>query len=135
MILWLDDDNDSSLMGYLDEIRDNNYLVKRSQTPDEFFNDLNKNYRNVQLIIMDIMIPTGNKITPEESKSGLITGQCVINKIKQDNLTTNIPILILTVVERQEANTWATERNIPYLIKSKTFVDELLTQIKRIIEG
>lgn len=135
MILWLDDDTDTSLRSYLDELEYCGYLVKRSRSPDEFFNDLRNNLGKVQAIIMDIMIPTGDSITPQESKSGLITGQRVIEKIKEDKATKSIPILILTVVGRQETRNWATSKKIPYLEKSRTFANDLVFQTNQLIQG
>ncbi|MFA6449770.1 MAG: hypothetical protein WCX65_09895 [bacterium] len=127
MILWVDDDLSLTLKSFMDELKENGYEIIMVTNPDDI-SDKFAQY-NITGIIMDIMLPTGQSISNEDSKMGILTGLEILKKLKEDKTTSQIPIVIFTILSNQDVSTWARVNNIKLLKKEQTVPLDLLAAV------
>lgn len=132
MILWVDDDIESSLRCFLEEIQEAGYEVIRAKTPEEMWGVLEERRKDVCGIIMDIMLPTGEKIDSWTADMGVTTGLVLLNELKANPGYASIPLLIFTILRNQKVLDWATKNRVKLLTKQSTYPDELADEIKQI---
>ena len=126
-IIWLDDDvNRSTLKAYYDELTDAGKKVIRFNNPDSFLSEFAKIEHNV--LIVDIMMPTGNILTKEESKAGYETGIAVVKRYKKQ--FPNNRVIIFSILPPDSIKIIANSLNTEFLAKRKTKPHELLAKIK-----
>lgn len=127
MILWIDDDQ-ASLKAFIDEIKDEGFSLKMAENPDEMMHIIDNEKQNISCIIMDIMLPTGS-LDSRLVKMGLTTGWELCKRLKNNEDTKNIPIIIFTIVDDSEVIQWARSNNIPFLRKKRVFPQDLLKAV------
>ncbi len=75
------------------------------------------------LILLDILLPK-------------IDGLAVAKKLKSDPLTTDIPIIILTVLEQNESVAAALDSGVyEYIVKSNVKIEEIVARVKEKLEN
>ena len=126
MILWIDDDSKTALSAFYDELIEYGYKIKRLTTVDLMCDFLADSSESIDLIIMDIMMPYGTKVSAEDSKNGILTGLYLLKKIKSKEEYRDLPILIFTITNEPEVRKWAQDNTVPILRKQETLPDELL---------
>ena len=132
MILWVDDDTETSLRPYIDELEENEYEIIRVKNPDELVDIARNNCQRISIIIMDIILPIGSIVDSVKARGGIETGLCLIEMIKNDMRfikLRNIPIVVFTVKRDHDVFDQARRQNIPCLTKSETLPSELLQKI------
>lgn len=134
ILLWVDDDIEGSLKPFLDEMEDSGYIVIRARTPEEMWNQLSKNEKKIQGIIMDIMLPTGDKIKSGDAQMGVTTGLVLLELLKSKHKYSDIPILIFTILNNQKVFDWAKKYSVPMLRKQETFPEELVDELTKILK-
>ena len=67
-ILWVDDDI-KRLRVFVDEMQDEGYEIVQAETPEEMEAALSRERQNIDLIIMDLMLPIGDRISPDDVKN------------------------------------------------------------------
>jgi len=132
MILWVDDDLQITLKPFMDEVREDGYELFMVQNPDEMWKILETRRTEIDAIIMDIMLPTGNTVDSAEARMGVITGLLILKKLKQNDDYSSIPVIIFTILSDQEVMEWAKKNNITYLQKQVTSPLELLSQVNKL---
>ena len=134
-ILWIDDDiNSMSLKPYLDEIKDYGYEIYGVENPDKVQNALEKCFKHLSLIIIDISMPLGNSIDASEARNGTRTGLVLLKQISANRLLDSVPIIVFTIVNDQGVKEWCDNQSIPYLHKQTEFPETLLLKINKIIK-
>ena len=129
-LLWVDDDISASLDAFSDELKEAGYNIIGAKTPEEMWDKLKSN--NINGIILDIMMPTGEKITKEESQMGVKTGFVLAKKLRDEKSEyKNIPLIIFTILNDSDISLWASENNIPFLVKQYTLPHELLEVMEK----
>lgn len=154
-ILWLDDDKDASLAGYVIGLQKANFTVNRVKTVTKFLeaienHKISKKYPLA--IILDIMISinseernilegflhessVANSLKDSElqyielrssNQTGLAVGAYL--KYHNDNIPfQSIPIVFLSISERQKPNA---EKLFPFLYRNTTYARTLVKEIE-----
>lgn len=133
MILWVDDDIETSLRPFLDEIEEAGYKVVRARTPDEMWKQLADHGGEICGIIMDIMLPTGDNIEPGDAEMGVTTGLVLLKKLRdKDKISPyyEMPLLIFTILRNQKVYDWAKANRVELLRKQETYPEELAEKVK-----
>jgi CheY-like chemotaxis protein len=100
MILFVDDDK-RRMQSYVQELEFSDYKVEFQFDIDNAFDFYENNRDDIQLVILDIMMPVGEKFSNQiAAENGLRTGICFYEKIRGDR--PDLPIIILTNVNRSE---------------------------------
>lgn len=100
LIVYVDDEP-RLIDSYIRELQFD-YEVKHFSDVDKLFEFLAKKNNNVQLLILDVMMPPGNQLTLEQTQDGLKTGLVLYEKIRKDNR--ELPIIIFTNITKDEQN-------------------------------
>ena len=113
-ILWVDDDIETGVMkAYVDEFRDNNIEVITIDNPDQFLKTFE--YIKHDILIMDVMMPIGDKLNKESTNSGYSTGLELIKntekKIKNNSVII-FSILNTEKIKQYSQNSQDVEENI-----------------------
>jgi len=134
MIIWVDDDLNLYTRSFRYEIEDGGYEIETFHKPDNAINFFRENASEISGAIIDIMLPTGDFFTAEETNMGTQTGKLLIEEfIKIGNIVgKKIPMLIFSISNNNQILAWAKNEGIPYLLKQETFPRELLEKIEEI---
>lgn len=132
MLLWVDDDILASLRPFVEELQDNNYLIEFAKNPDEMWSIIKNKKNEINGIIMDIMMPTGSSVNSAEAEMGLSTGLVLLKQIKEDESLNKIPILIFTIIDKEEVYSWANKYGVEILKKQEILPFELVEKINEI---
>ena len=80
MILFVDDEK-RRMKSYIDELKLSGYEVEIKSDVDSALDFFNKNHKQIELLILDIMMPSGNTFENVDTKYGLRTGISLYEKI------------------------------------------------------
>lgn len=131
-VLWVDDDiNNSRLRVERDEFEENEITIIRAENPDECLEQLNNS--KVDLIILDISMPLGGNIQPQESLGGMRTGLVLLKILMEKEQTKGIKKIIYTIVDDQDVKEYCSKNDIPYLSKQEIFPEELVEKVKQMM--
>jgi CheY-like chemotaxis protein len=131
-ILFIDDEKrrmDSFAMEL--QLSDNEVIF--CHDVDTAWNYFVKNCEQIQLIILDIMMPYGNlfKEDSDSTEEGLRTGNLLYQKIRES--TPDLPVVIFTNVSDDEvAEIFRTEKNCLYLQKKDYYPNEFVREIGKL---
>ena len=95
MILFVDDEK-RRMSSYVDELEFSNYHVDFKSDIDSALAALEQKQDQIELLILDIMMPIGKNFSDIQNNNGLRTGVFFYRKIRQQNAT--LPIIIFTNV-------------------------------------
>lgn len=96
-ILMIDDDK-LPMQYYIRRLEKNNFEVKHFVKPDDAFEYLDNEQPHIDGVILDIMLPPGEKYKDEQTNQGLRTGFFVLKDLRNYQPYSNIPVVILTNV-------------------------------------
>ncbi len=129
MILWVDDDG-KSLEPFIDELEEADYKIEMAYVPERLLECLEEKLQEINCIIMDIMMPTGELVDMKSSKVGVLTGLELLKILKANPEYKSIPVLIFTILKDQEVVTYASKNGMPLLVKQETLPLQLLEKIR-----
>jgi CheY-like chemotaxis protein len=95
MILFIDDEP-RSVNQYLDELRLSGYKVSFQKNVEGAVRCLDSGPQQINLIILDVMMPYGTVFRSEETEQGLRTGVVFYERIRAK--APDLPVIILTNV-------------------------------------
>lgn len=129
-ILWVDDDvNTGALRAFVDEFVDNGIQVEKIDNPDDFLNMLPRS--DFDCLILDVLMPVGQKLSREETEGGTATGLALLNRYLKEPVQK--PVIICTIRNDEQVRRFAIERNIPYKLKQLLDPDELVEYVLNLI--
>lgn len=136
IILFIDDEN-RGMESYYQELR----LEFKNQYEIKFINDIDKanqfleqNPKNIQLIILDVMMPLGEIFKSIDADDGLKTGIRFYEKIRQD--FPQLLIIMFTNYFNEELETKINaDQNSLFLHKEDYLPFELTDEIKEILKS
>jgi hypothetical protein len=99
MIVFLDDDK-MYIQDYLEELS-SICTVHHEHNIDEAFEFIVKNSQVIKLLVLDMMIPSGNLLKGKDNDNGRRTGNLFIEELKNKIDLTLFPIIIFTHVNIQ----------------------------------
>ena len=134
-ILWIDDSiNRFALTPYVDEFEDSGYEVVRAENPDEADGILAVR-QDFQCIIVDLVMPRGEKISCGESRGGMRTGLVVIKKFIANPALDHAKKVMCTIMNDAAVRDYCVSRRIPYMEKQRFLPDAFVREIEKIIRG
>jgi len=131
VILFIDDEP-FYVGSYIDELRDSGYEVKIETTVDNGADCFRNNTGQIELVIIDVMMPAGKTFKRVDKSLGLRTGFLLYDWLR--DLDKDIPIVILSNTDHQEVKEkFANETNWWFFRKDECFPFELVEAIKEIL--
>lgn len=132
-ILWVDDDIDRfALMADRDELESRGCNFIKAPRTEDLLKVLREQILQIDCIIIDISMPTG-ELDMEDAGFGMRTGIALIRKIKESNYK-DTPIIVYTVIGKDDVRQYCEDNNIPYLnkssVSSKEFADFVMDYLK-----
>ncbi len=99
MIVFVDDDR-IYIKNYLEELSEN-YVVHHEYSIDRAFEFIIDNSENIELLVLDMMMPSGDLLKDKDNDNGRRTGNLFIEELKKKIDLTLFPIIIFTHVNIQ----------------------------------
>ncbi len=131
MILFVDDEP-FFVGSYIDELRDSGYEVKIETTVDSATDWFRNNGSQVQLVIVDVMMPAGKTFKSLDKSLGLRTGFLLYDWLRE--LNKDVPIVVLSNTTHQEVKEkFAGETNWWFFRKDECFPFELVEAVREIL--
>lgn len=131
-ILWLDDNIESSVLRpYIDEFHENGVTIVKAKNPDDLSHITDSDWSSLSAIILDVIMPTGDKIDIYQSSGGFKTGFIVLQNLLNDKKLNNVPKIVFSVVDDMEIIEFCKNNRIPVLKKQDYMFD---TFIKKVID-
>lgn len=123
-IVWIDDDYNSAL----EENLERSYDITRFHTANEALNSLDA-LRQARFIILDMIVPNG----PGDLRFGYYTGLELLAMLRTKH-DIKTPIIVLTAVEREDANETLKELGVSQILVKPVLGAELREAIGRMLE-
>lgn len=131
MILFIDDEG-RRMDSYVRELELSKYDVSFQYNVDVSLAFFEKNLPQIDLIILDIMMPPGSSFKDVDTNLGLRTGVRFYEKIRQK--APELPVIILTnVSDEQLAERFREEEKCRFLRKEDYLPFELVQQVDEVI--
>lgn len=128
-ILWVDDD----LFYYksFEEELAEGFDVEIVRNADEFWKALTAHppiyYAG---IIIDIILPYGEMVKPDQAEGGLNTGIALIEMVKKTKAYKDIPMVIFTIRDASDVDDVGKKYDIPVFRKSQVRMEDFVETIK-----
>ena len=131
-ILWVDDDvNGPELMSERDALEEKNCVVTPITNPDQLRLEDIPSYN---CIIIDLFMPTGEKLNFSKTRGGSRTGLVLLKKIKDQY--SDFKTIVYSVFELPEVRSYCKgKNNIEYWNKSSLTADEFADNLIKFIKG
>jgi CheY-like chemotaxis protein len=128
MIVFVDDEP-RAIDAFHEELKEKGYDVKFFARVDEAWNFIEQNHGEIQLLILDIMMPAGSKIEDKEKGNGLRTGLSFFGESKKR--FPSIPIVIFSNVTDHETIEMVEREGGSFLKKTDFLTEEFFDEIKK----
>jgi CheY-like chemotaxis protein len=132
MILLVDDEQ-RHMDVYARQLSESGYTVMYQQNVDAALKFVRENLANIELLILDIMMPPGLSFKDDDTELGLKTGIRFFDKVRE--LVPDLPVMMLTnVSDYQVAKTFSEKRNSWFLTKKDYLPYEVVKVVNSIIK-
>jgi DNA-binding response OmpR family regulator len=132
MILFVDDERRDNT-SYLDELRMSGFKVEFRKDVSVAFSFLSEHLAEIELLILDVMMPRSTLFTEEETNGGLRTGLRFYEKVRQ--IAPTLPIIILTNVSDTSISTmFQDDTNCFFHRKEDRLPFELAEDVKAVLD-
>jgi CheY-like chemotaxis protein len=98
MILFVDDE-ERPINTFMEELTRSGYDVKLETTIEGALRYFRANFDQIQLVVLDIMMPYGEVFSAAETEGGLRTGVRLYKKLREESR--ELPVIIFTNVSAQ----------------------------------
>ncbi|HEX8652429.1 MAG TPA: response regulator [Pyrinomonadaceae bacterium] len=133
MILFIDDEPrlmDSHYRYLKFKLEPEGYEVIFCSTVDEALDYFEKHLGELDLIILDIMMPSDKRFSSKKTNGGLKTGLLFYDKIREGS--PDLPVLIFTnFFDEDVEQTLKQDPNCRFLQKANYLMDEFAEEVKR----
>jgi CheY-like chemotaxis protein len=131
MILFVDDE-ERRMESYIEELRRSNFLVQYEKDVGKALDFFRINYNELELLILDVMMPIGDIFEDVDTNYGLITGIKFYDRVRQDS--PNVPIVIFTnMVEDNIQEKIQNDEKVQILHKEEYLPLDFVKQVKDFI--
>lgn len=131
-ILFVDDE-ERRMETYVDEFKEQNFEVVFMSDIDAAVDFFDKNPNAIDLAILDVMMPIGNKINEKDAEFGMRTGIFLHRRIRGKN--SSLPIIILTNVSDQELEDRISQISNSYFLQKENYLPyELVDKVRELLE-
>ena len=128
MILFIDDEK-RRMKSYVEELEFSSYQVEFISDVDSAVEYFKKYQEKLELIILDIMMPTGNSFDSRQTKNGLRTGVSFYEEIRKQKPI--LPIMIFTNVWDEQLLQYIDKDNMTLFCAKDDFIPiKLVTEVR-----
>jgi DNA-binding NtrC family response regulator len=99
LILLIDDDK-LPMKYYTKALEESGFAVEHFVEPDGALKFMEKNKTDIDMVVLDIMMPSGKTYKEKDTKMGLTTGLFLFKDIK--SIAPKVPVIVLTNVRNPE---------------------------------
>ncbi len=132
MVLFVDDEK-REMDSYVQELELSKYKVVFKKDVDEALEFFEKNLTEIDLVILDIMMPPGRSFAQNDTQMGLRTGIAFYKKIRDK--APELPLLIFTNVSDEKVSEWfRKEKKCRFLRKEDYLPFELVDEVKKVLQ-
>lgn len=136
MILFVDDE-DIRMESYREELEFASYKVQYESSVDSAIVFFKENLEDIELIILDVMMPPGEAFANQKTHHGLRTGAYLYEYIRK--VRSNIPVIFLTNVSDEalinKVEQASGEALIKFFEKKELLPFELVDKVKDFLES
>ncbi len=144
MILFVDDEK-REMDSFVKELELSGYKVEFIQNVDTALSFFDENAEKIEILIVDIMMPSGLKLKEKPTRKGLSTGFFLQEIIREKKPT--LPIIIFTNVPENNISEYIDDemvkkleecqenKKIFFFQKADLFPYELVDEIKKILDA
>ena len=126
------DDEQRETNSYVDELRFSGYQVQFERDTDRAIQYLKNHLAEIELLILDIMMPPGQTLAKADTRNGLRTGVQLYALIRE--FAPDLPVLVLTNVSDHAVEEKLTRSaNCRYLRKEDHLPFELVEEIRQFL--
>lgn len=130
MILFIEDESRQN-ESYREEFEMSGYQVVLKRKVDEALAFLREQASQIQLVILDVMMPPGEALKDVDTALGLRSGLRLFEKIRQE--VPGLPVIVLTNVTDQSVRDFFMSNGVPYLQKKNYDTDQLVRKAGEIL--
>jgi CheY-like chemotaxis protein len=140
MILFVDDERRHT-SDFVRELEESGYQISFQSNVDLALQFLEESENDIELMILDIMMPPGKRFRDVDTDEGLRTGVYLYERARE--IRPELPVIILTNVSdvelelqfQREANCWYFQKKhyLPYEVSHE--VNRILSPIEIAVEG
>jgi CheY-like chemotaxis protein len=135
MILFIDDERRimNSYKEYLElKMRGDNHEVRFISDIDEALEFLEKHSAEIDLIVLDIMMPWGKQFSSEKTNGGLQTGVLFYERVR--DYSGDLPVLVFTnYLEEDLEKRLEQDTHCRFLQKSDYLLDDFVSEVREIL--
>lgn len=133
MILFVDDEK-RRMSSYIEELKLSGYKVEIKSDIDSAFDFFETNHEQIELLILDIMMPPGTAFEDSDTKYGLTTGIHFYEKIRKQSNTLAIIFFTNTSDESLESNISLDQKSL-FLQKEDYLPFQLVDEINKFLKN
>lgn len=131
MILFIDDERRYSTI-YVEAIREEGYAVEYHKNVDEAWEFFDANADDIELLVLDIMMPPGSTFSGEDTEKGLRTGLFFYERVREK--APDLPVIILTNASSEDVNDRFIVEELCWFRQKKNFLPfEIARDVRRIL--
>lgn len=97
MIFFVDDDR-RYIKDYVEEIESRNYFVMHEHNIDDAFKLVVKHIQDIQILVVDMMMPPGDILDERDNENGKRTGILFVKKLEEEVGEIKFPLIVFTHV-------------------------------------
>lgn len=133
MILMIDDEHREA-GSYVEELEYSGFRVHFEKDVDRALRFVTENIQEIELLILDIMMPPGRTLAQSATRNGLRTGVELFHRIRE--ISTSLPIIVLTNVSDQAVEaTFLRKANCRFLRKEDQLPFELVEEVRNFLKN
>lgn len=127
MILIVDDERRYTLP-YYEHLKLSGYRVEFRKDVVAAFHFLQEHLERIDVLVLDIMMPSGSMFTREETDNGLHTGVCFYDRVRK--IAPRLPVIFLTNLSNEKLEErFQAEPYCRYIVKKTCLPHELGDEI------
>lgn len=132
MILFVDDES-REIDSFVRELKSSGYDVAFHSTVDSALAFFDEHREEIDLIILDIMMPPGAAFAGKDTQMGLRTGIRFYERIRE--VSPDLPVILFTnVSDTQVLNRFKREPSCLFLQKSDNLPFELAARVRELLD-
>jgi CheY-like chemotaxis protein len=132
MIILFVDDEERRMETYIEELKAEKYMVEFKSDVDDAMHYFQENKDKINLLVLDVMMPTGKSFNDNDTDFGMRTGIFLHKEIRKNN--SSLPIVILTNVSDPEVKECIEHDSNSYFLQKEDYLPyELVEKITEIL--
>ena len=133
-IIWIEDDTDI-IEPVIHPLKQAGYIIVTLHTVKEALDSIEQ-IRNADLILLDTLLPTGQLDTfPSGRKFNYYTGTELLEELRTVYHVTNLPVIVLSVVHREEVLQQITKLGVTEVLRKPVRPSVLKARVEEALEA